>query len=122
MNNTQDRKISRLLGKFFFPVLCSFFPDPLVLGEPKKGLSVWSERAPIGDDKKSRVVCECQCQASVVQDRCYTAQRPVTSQCRGPAPASSSQFLMWPVGLRKPPKTGRSQWVFSIEMLRFSVF
>lgn len=35
---------------------------------------------------------------------------------------SVSPFLMWPVRLRKPPKTGRSQWVFRTEMLRFSVF
>ena len=69
------------------------------------------ERTLIGDDKKLPSICSLQ-------------EGP--ADCR-PAPALrlaetwSRPFLMWPVGLRKPPKTGWTRWVFRTEILGFSV-
>ena len=109
-----------IFGAIIGPIFCSFFP---FLGEQRKGCQSCSERALIGDDKK---LCWCVVKE---QDRmrmgwtalCVPATRlPVRSQ----AAASSRTFLTSPrrpVETRKPPKTGWSQWVFSIAMPRFSV-
>ena len=100
-----------------------FFPFH---GEQRKGCQFGSERALIGDGKN------CWLSLSPVPGpgsglwwagarHSEPGHRPATARLpgrtRSPAPSAApllpGRFLMRPVGLRKPPKTGWSQWVFS---------
>ena len=99
-----------------------FFPFH---GEQRKGCQFGSERALIGDGKNCWLAvsgCRVRCPGSSDHRPALTRQSPAWARtllgCPGAHQAGSAaallgRFLMRPVGLRKPPKTGWSQWVFS---------
>lgn len=110
-----------------------FFPFH---GEQRKGCQFESERALIGDGKNCWLAgrvsrCRLRCPGSYDRGPALCPSEPgllpalgsaaralITPGCPVPAqapllPCLLGRFLMRPVGLRKPPKTGWSQWVFS---------